>query len=220
LALALIALAALTWTALTTGVGVAAAAGAGVAHPPARAGLVVYLGVRLDESEVNDPVIAADLEQMRATAVVDAQTAAADPLGVQRLVQRGVDVEDGGHGNQRGLGRRASRLLWTRADQDVRAARLLDSLTGRPIKVFVPGRRINAWDIHDTHDAHLLVVVPDTTLVADQRGVSRVPPLQARQIYLVNGEGASNAKLAALLATLEQRLRVGGLTGTPLDALT
>jgi len=111
-------------------------------------------------------------------------------------------------------------LLWTRADQDVRAAREIDSLTGQPIKMFVPGRRINAWDMYDTHDAHLLVVVPDTTLEAATRYPTRVPTLQARQIYLVKGEGASDTQLTAMLATLDQRLISAGLNGAPLDALT
>jgi hypothetical protein len=219
LAVGLVALAALGWAGLTTGVGVAAAAGAGVAHPPAEAGPVVYLGVRLDESEINDPAVAADLVALRATAVIDAQTATADPVGVEQLIEQGIDVEDGGHGDQPGLGPPASALLWTRADQDVRAARQIDSLTGQPIRVFVPGRRINAWDLHDTHDAHLLVVVPDTTLVADGRTPVRVPPLGAHQIYLVRTQGASDAQLVSLLGTLEQRLASAGLSGAPLDAL-
>jgi len=220
LAVSLVALAALTWTGLTTGVGVAAAAGAGVAHPPAKAGAVIFVGVRLDETEINDPAIGQALAQLQATAVIDAQTAAADPAGVQSLVARGIDVEDGGRGDQAGLGHPASSLLWTRAGQDVRAAQAIDSLTGQPVKVFVPGRRINAWDIHDTHEAHLLVVVPNATLVAGTESPSRILSLKARRIYLIKGEGASDAQLTALLGTLEQRMVAVGLSGAPLDTLT
>jgi processive 1,2-diacylglycerol beta-glucosyltransferase len=218
LTLSALVVAGLAWTGLTTGVGVAAAAGAGVAHPPATAGNVAYLGIRLDGTQIEQASVARDLQQLHATAVIDAQTAAADPAAVQRLVQMGVDVEDGGRGDQRNLGQPASSVLWTRAGQDVDAAREIDSLTGESIRVFVPGRRINAWDIYDGHDAHLLVVVPDTTLVADRTDPG-VPPMAARQIYLVKCEGASPSELHSLLTTLQERLAEARLTGAPLDAL-
>ncbi|MDQ1392875.1 MAG: hypothetical protein QOF30_1852, partial [Acidimicrobiaceae bacterium] len=97
---ALVAAVPLIWAALTSGVGVATAYGAGVAHPRSHSGNVAYIGVRLAESQLTSPVIAQQLADLNASAVVDEQTAAKDPADIQRLVGLGVDVENGGAGRR------------------------------------------------------------------------------------------------------------------------
>ena len=90
----------LAWTGLTTGVDVAAASvGAGVAHPGDGADMVAYVGVRLNAPELADRTIAAELQRMHFTAVVDSATALSEPHGGPR---------PGGHGRRRGQ-RRARR---------------------------------------------------------------------------------------------------------------
>jgi UDP-N-acetylglucosamine:LPS N-acetylglucosamine transferase len=211
----------LTWTGLTAGVGVAAAEGAGVAHPPPGAGSVAYLGVRLDSAELADPGIVTRLIDLDATAVLDARTAEADPAAVKHLGAEGVDVESGGHGQTLGpQGTSTPTALWTRARRDAGAAGVIGVLAGQSVTVFVPGRRLNAWDLVDCHHVRTSVVVPDTTFVAaDFQGPASVGAMAARQIYLVDGLDASPARLAAVLDTVATQLSAAGLPAVPLDTL-
>ena len=62
---ALVAIAALGWTGLTSGVEAAAASvGAGVAHPSDDQTAVAYVGVRLNVSELASPEVVSDLVRM------------------------------------------------------------------------------------------------------------------------------------------------------------
>jgi hypothetical protein len=208
---------ALAWAGLTTGVEVAAAEGAGVAHPPAFAGPVAYLGVRLDNAQLADGQVRADLAAIDATAVVDEQTALADPTAVRVLVAAGVDVESGGHGDGPGVNGALSRpSLWDRANGDAQAGQELSALTGETARVVVPGRRVNAWDLIDCSHDHDTLVRPDQEIAATTGA-----PLafSARHIYLVMGLGASPAQLAATLARVASGLESAGLTGQPLSTL-
>ncbi|HET9692724.1 MAG TPA: glycosyltransferase, partial [Acidimicrobiales bacterium] len=137
----LVALCGAGWIGLTSGVGVAAAAGAGVAHAPAGGGNVVYLGARLDAAELADPSVAAAVESLHASVVVDARTAAAAPGALRSLSAAGVTVVDGGAGWRRDAdGERAHPAPWNRAEQDVTAAGLLARVAGAPVSLFAPGR--------------------------------------------------------------------------------
>ena len=220
-AVAAVALLGLVWTGLTTGVGVAAAEGAGVARPAPGAGEVTYLGVRLTEEQMADPVIANQLASLDATAVVDARTAEADPAALEHLAALGLDVENGGRGVWTDAqGTPIPAALWTRAERDVAAANEIGALTGEPVTFFVPGRRLNVWDLVDSHKAHRSVVVPNTTFVAAHlSGAESVRPLAPHRIYLIDGLGASAARLQTVLTSVGKQLGSAGLPAVPLDAL-
>jgi UDP-N-acetylglucosamine:LPS N-acetylglucosamine transferase len=221
-AAALLAVAAMGWAALTSGVEVAAAAaGVGVAHPAPGVSGVAYVGVRLDRAELVDPSIRAELARMHLTAVVDRATAMAEPAALRALVGLGVGVANGGRGDwSAAAGGDHDPMLWTRAKLDATAGHQLAQLTGTPVTVFVPGRRVNAWDLIECRDTHSSLVVPDHILNAFRTSQASGPiHVTARRIYLVNGLGADPAQLADVLGRLGAGLAVAHLSAAPLAAL-
>jgi UDP-N-acetylglucosamine:LPS N-acetylglucosamine transferase len=220
-AAALVAVAGLAWTGLTSGVEVAAAAaGAGVAHAPAGATTVAYVGVRLNAVELANLGVASDLQRMHLTAVVDRATAMSEPQAVRDLAARGVNVASGGRGDTPGTGHESDPMLWTRARGDARAGQALEQLIGVPVTVFVPGRRVNAWDLIECSDTHSSLVVPDH-IVNAYRAATDVTPLHlsARHIYLINGLDATTSQLSAVLARLGAGLQLAHLSALPLALL-
>jgi len=211
----------LLWAGITSGVGLMTAYGAGVAHPQANAGNVAYLGVRLNAAELLDPAIQQQLVALHATAVVDQQTAFVQPAAVQQLVGRRVDVENGGRGQRLDreghLAGPASRPPWQRARGDVRASQVLERLSGQPVKVFVPGRRVDAFDLVESYTAHARTVVPDR--VFEPTDIDGSMRLAARQVYLVNGATATPIEVEDLLAVVSQQLTAEQLVGAPLVEL-
>jgi UDP-N-acetylglucosamine:LPS N-acetylglucosamine transferase len=208
----------LLWAALTSGVGVVTAYGAGVARPGANVGPVAYLGVRLDETELLDPGIQQQLASLRATAVVDRSTAELDPEAVQHLAMLNVDVESGGAGTRiDSRGHRVSMTPWKRAHVDLQSCALLTKIIGQPVKMFVPGRRLNAFDLVASYTAHSRTVVPDQIVVPDDPDTSL--HLVAHHIYLVNGVRASTAEVSDVLQVIADRLSLAGLVGAPLVEL-
>ena len=209
--------AALGWTGMTTGVELAAASGMGVAHPAANSGGTVFLGARLTAAELNDPRIGVELRGLRATAVVDERTALLAPIAVQTLAHTGVDVESGGRGEWLTENGALSRPApWNRAQDDARASRWLSDLTGQPVRVFVPMRRVNGFDLMASGAAHDTVVVPDGVLDANE---SEGMTFAARHIYILNGLGATPDQLQALLSRVEAGAASQGLLVAPLSAL-
>ncbi|HEX3540019.1 MAG TPA: glycosyltransferase [Acidimicrobiales bacterium] len=208
----------LIWAGLTSGVAAATSFGAGVAHPPSHSGNVAYLGVRLDPSQLPDAGIAQQLVALHATAVVDEQTAASDPTDVQRLVGLGIDVENGGAGAHFDrLGHHVGQSPWRRADGDIAASHFLSRIAGQPVKLFVPGRRLNAFDLVACYGAHNKTVVPDATVQAvDADGLTH---LTARHTYMVNGSNATPAQVRVVLDQLAAVLAQSNLSGAPLSAL-
>jgi UDP-N-acetylglucosamine:LPS N-acetylglucosamine transferase len=208
----------LLWAGLTTGVGMVTAYGAGVAHPPAHVGPVAYLGVRLDEAELVDPAIQRQLASLRASAVVDRVTAELNPQAVQHLASLFVDVESGGAGPRLdSRGKRVNMAPWSRASADAESTRWLARLVGQRINVFVPGRRVNAFDLVASHSAHSVTVVPNRTFGPDDADENY--HLRARHIYLVNGVGSTNAQLSSLLNVITGELDAAHLQGAPLVEL-
>lgn len=218
-AASLAAAAALTWGGLTTGVGVATAWGAGVAHPVAGIGPVAYVAVRLDAAELADPAVDRAVQALGATVVLDRATAYSDPAEVRRLANAGVDIENAGRGAWfTPLGRPVQPEPWTRASGDVAAGRSLSALIGRPVRFFMPGRSVNAFDLIDAARAHDKVVVPDVTVSPSSSG--DLPRPRTRQIWLVDGCGAASGRLLRDLAVLRSELAAAGLTAVPIAALT
>jgi hypothetical protein len=154
--------------------------------------------------------------------VVDGITAVADPAAMRALVVLGVGVASGGRGDWASPARRDhDSTLWTRARLDATAGQELTDLTGAPVRMFVPGRRVNAWDIIECRDTHSSLVVPDHILDAFRSPDESKPiHVTARRIYLVNGLGAGPAQLTDLLARLGAGLAEAHLNAAPLAALT
>ena len=208
----------LAWTGLTTGVGVAAAAGAGVAHPEANVTDVAYVGVRLDPAQLASAATLRELARLDVTAVVDEQTALTDPAGLRRLADAGVDVANGGRGLVRDSDGSIDRPApWNRAAGDVQAGTQLGRIIGEHVDQFVPGRRLNAFDLVDSGQAHAQVVVPNDTWYA--AGPANTGPLQGMQIYMVDGLAASPAQLDRLLQRLSGSLTASHLVAVPFSAL-
>jgi UDP-N-acetylglucosamine:LPS N-acetylglucosamine transferase len=220
-AAAMIAVAALGWTGLTSGVEVAAAAGAGVAHVPGGAHHSAFVGVRLNAEELASPAVQSDLARMHLSAVVDRLTAVAEPQAVRAIVGLGVSVASGGRGDWTTAARHDSdRTLWARAQGDARAGKYLERLTGGPVTVLVPGRRVNAWDLIDCGKAHSSLVVPNHIVDAQQAALIGSPlHLTARHIYLINGLDATPAQLSVVLIRLRVGLTRSGLVAVPLSDL-
>jgi UDP-N-acetylglucosamine:LPS N-acetylglucosamine transferase len=209
---------ALAWTGLTTGVSVATAAGAGVAHPVAGARGVAYVGVRLSSAELADRSIRTRLESLGVTVVVDEQTAGGDPGAVQDLAAQGMDLANGGRGwIHAANGSLEHPAQWNRAQADVDAGHYLSALIGRPVNEFVPGRRVDAFDLFDSGAAHSEVVVPDEVWsTAMDLGDDR---LSSDKIYLLNGLHSTPAQLSELIGHLSDELTANHLVAVPFNAL-
>jgi UDP-N-acetylglucosamine:LPS N-acetylglucosamine transferase len=219
---AMVALAGLAWIGLTSGVEMAAAAaGAGVAHPPAGATNSVFVGVRLNAQELASRPVQSDLQRLDLSAVVDRVTARTEPQAVRTIAALGVGVASGGQGDwTTAAGHDSDPSLWGRAEQDARAGRYLAQLTGAPVTLLVPGRRVNAWDLIDCGNAHSSLVMPDHIIDARRAAPSLSPlRLRARRIYLINGLDATPAQLNAVIARLGAGLARAGLVAVPLNDL-
>jgi processive 1,2-diacylglycerol beta-glucosyltransferase len=207
--------AAVTWAGLTTGVAMATDAGAGVARPARVAGPVAYVGVRLTTADLADPAVDAAVRRLDATAVVDDATVEAAAQAVRSLVAGGVSVASAGIGDEAGD---PDGLPWDQAARDVWAGRQISQLIDAPVTETVPGRRLNVWDLVDCRHAHTALVVPDHVLHPDlaDDGVIRLRP---RDIYLVDGIGATPAQLVSYLSRLQASLGAAELAAAPLATL-
>jgi processive 1,2-diacylglycerol beta-glucosyltransferase len=209
---------AIAWAGLTTGVGVAAAAGVGVAHSPLGTS-AVYVGVRLDGPELASRACRRAVARADASAVIDLWTAEADPRGLWALVREGADLESGGGGQLSGPS-----PPWSEAQSDTTSVQVLSALAARPVEDLVLDRSLSAFDLVDAGSAHLTMVVPGTTLPLAPVGPYpqdelRLPLLQARQIYQVEGAKLSPAQLVVLLGELVSEARAEHLSIAPLSAL-
>jgi processive 1,2-diacylglycerol beta-glucosyltransferase len=215
----MLAVAAIGWGGMTTGVGVAAAStGAGVARPAAALHDVAYVGVRLDVAELTDPAVVATIRRLDLTAVVDDETAGAAPSAVRHLAALGVDVENGGHGCRRGEhSPHQSPELWTRASRDAAAGKALGRLIGRAVPLFVPGRRINGFDLLDTDHAKETLVLAGVEIDPGQAPASM--DVDDRSIVLVNGLRGTPATVLQGIGQLETVLHRQGLRSVPMDDL-
>lgn len=208
--------AAVGWAGLTTGVAMATDAGAGVAHPVRMAVPVAYLGVRLTAAQVCDPAVQSSLRRLQATAVVDDATVQATAPQVRSLVAGGVTIANGGVGTVDGL-KGDHDLPWDRAARDAGAGRQISQLIDAPVTQAVPGRRLTAWDLMDYRHAHTALVVPNHVLhVAAADGPIHLAP---RNIYLVDGSGATPQQLTSYLGRLEAGLQAAQLISEPLASL-
>jgi hypothetical protein len=106
---------------------------------------------------------------------------------------------------------------WSRASADVRAGAWLTRLVGQRVRVFVPGRRVNAFDLVASYNAHSVTVVPNRIIGPDDNDEPN--HLTARHIYMINGVGSTNAQLSNLLQVIQSDLVNSQLQGAPLVEL-
>jgi hypothetical protein len=169
------------YTGLTLGAQAVSAIGVGVAKPPDGVRRTAYLGVRLDDEQLEDPVILAGVKQLDVTVVVDALTARDHAPQLEALAASGVNIANGGWG-------RGTFLRWTRARNDVdKAGDVISHEVGAPTREFVPGRRLDAFDQYYAGRTKQKLVMPNDTFGPDDLPVS----LQADKVYLLDGRGRS-----------------------------
>src|SRR5207244_2915477 len=98
------------------------------------------------------------------------------PDAVQRLRAAGVDVANGGWGHR-------DNVRWSRAQADVvRSDRSIHAACGLRPREFVPGRRVDGFDLASARLAHERVVVVNHILPAG----THVPSVRAGKVYLVD----------------------------------
>src|SRR5207248_4837601 len=99
-------------------------------------------------------------------------------------------------------------LHWGRARSDlVRAPRAIRAATGARCHEFVPGRRIDGFDLASARLVHERVVVPSKTLDPGDAP----PKVRAGQVLIVDGRDATADELVQELQVLEQQLANAGL---------
>jgi processive 1,2-diacylglycerol beta-glucosyltransferase len=192
------------------GVGTAAAHGVAVARAPHHA-LAAYVGVRLNAVELADPNVQRTLAANRLTAVISGQMAAEQPNAVFGLGAAGVDVANGGWGTHGGF-------RWSRAHSDVvRSAHAIRAATNEQIKLFVPARRVDGFDLASCRLSNERIVVAKD---ADGITATSVPELRAGGIYVIDGRPLRTSQLLKVIADLAPAANASDIDIRPLAALS
>jgi processive 1,2-diacylglycerol beta-glucosyltransferase len=194
---------------VVVGVGTAAAHGVAVARPPHHA-LAAYVGVRLNPDELADPRVQAALGSDHVTAIVSGRMATEQPNAMAGLETAGVDVANGGWGGKWGF-------RWSRAHSDVvRSARAIQAATNEPMRLFVPARPVDGFDLATAQLTKERIVVGSD---ADAATLSGVPALHAGHIYVIDGRRLNTSALLTLLADLPQAATAADVDVLPLESL-
>jgi hypothetical protein len=120
-----------------------------------------------------------------------------------------VSIANGGWGH-------GTFLRWTRARNDVdRAGEVIAREAGEPTKVFVPGRRLDAFDRFYAGRTKQRLVVPNETF-----GPGELPTsLEADRVYLLDGRGRHLDEMERAVNALVARLDRGNLRAGSLGEL-
>jgi len=194
---------------LTIGAQAVSAIGIGVAKPPANAVHATYMGVRLDDHQLQDRSLLAEISDLRVSVVVDAQTARRHAWAIDWLAAHRVDIANGGWG-------RGTWLPWNQARDDLdKAGKVLAHEAGSAPVEFVSARRPDAFDQFFSHRARQRLVVPNHTF-----GPESVPAsFEERKIYLLDGRDRDPTAMEVALADIASRLDHNGLHAHPLGEL-
>jgi UDP-N-acetylglucosamine:LPS N-acetylglucosamine transferase len=196
--------------ALTVGAHGVAALGVGVASAPENEPNSVYLGVRVDGRELRRGAVVDRISEMGATLVVDGRTASQASARLADLAAAGVRVANGGWGKSR-------TLRWNRAHDDCdKAWKVISEATGEPVRDFVPGRTLDAFDqfyCHTGKGKQRLVRPNDTFRPED------VPEPLGRRIYLLDGRGRDPVAVGLAIEDFAARVEADGLRVRPLEDL-
>ena len=151
--------------------------GIGVAKVPiASRTSTAYLGVLVDDSELDDPSSLLALGSRGASIVIDAYTVNADPaqLAARECERR---VVNGGCGCR-------SRLRNRRAEEDLGADHLISARLGRKVTGFASAR-LDGFDYYYAIRVHERLVRPNRVLTMQERDARLAPG----EIYLFDGRG-------------------------------
>jgi hypothetical protein len=177
---------------LTLGAQAVSAAGVGVAKAPKTAHDTVYVGVRLDHSQLADADLLAQVRKLGGSVVVDADAARNNRHALELLAARGVDIANGGMGH-------GSFLRWNRAHNDVaKAGKLLAAEAGYAPHEFCPGRRVDAFDQYYAHGQRQKLVVANRTM----RPENLPTHLQDRKVYLLDGRQRDDTAMEVAITDL------------------
>jgi UDP-N-acetylglucosamine:LPS N-acetylglucosamine transferase len=205
---ALCSLAAL-YAGLTVGAQAVAAIGVGVAKPPPNVPHAAYVGVRLDDHQLEDRGLLAQLDGMGVSVVVDAQTAQHHTHALDWLADHGIDIANGGWG-------KGTLLPWNQARNDLdKAGRVLAHETGRSAHEFVSGRRPDAFDQFFSRRARQKLVVPNHSFSPENLPSS----FESRKVYLLDGRDRDRVAMEVAVSDLGSRLEQSGLHAHPLGEL-
>jgi UDP-N-acetylglucosamine:LPS N-acetylglucosamine transferase len=207
-AVALCSLAAL-YAGLTVGAQAVAAIGVGVAKPPSNVQHAAYVGVRLDDGQLEDHGLLAQLDGMGISVVVDAQTAQHHSRAIDWLSDHGVDIANGGWG-------KGTLLPWNQARNDLdKAGKVLAQETGRSAHEFVSARRPDAFDQFFSRRAKQKLVVPNHSFAPEDLPVS----FESSKVYLLDGRNRDRIAMEVAVSDLGSRLEQSGLRAHPLGEL-
>lgn len=199
----------ISYGALTVGAQAATARGVGVAHAPKGSTRTAFVGVRLTDAEANDVRVVNALKTLQATAVVDARTAERTGASLADLNAQGVNIANGGWG-------KGDRYRWNRARSDLgRAGARVSAPMGSRAELFVPGRRIDGFDLVMSRRNHQRIVRADRTI----HNVREAGEVRGGKIYLVDGRDVSADELVAMLAELQSAIAGASLSSAPLSSL-
>ena len=197
------------YAALTLGAQAATARGMGVTRVPKGADTTAFIGVRLTEAQVEDRAVGEQLDALGVTAVVDARTAEHCGQALAALQADGVDIANGGWG-------KGDRFRWNRARSDLsRAGTVMERETGTEQSIFVPGRRIDAFDLLLSRRAHQKIIRPDHVV----RHGDLPGSMHGGAVYLVDARDLSPTELVALLEGMQRELASASLTSAPFGDL-
>ncbi len=200
---------AVLYAGLTVGAQAVAAIGVGVAKPPAHADHVAYVGVRLDDRQLEDRELLDQLDGLGVSVVVDAQTARHHSPAIDWLADHGVDIANGGWG-------KGTLLPWNQARNDLdKAGDVLARETGQPAHEFVSARRPDAFDQFFSRRVKQKLVVPNHTFAPEDLP-SR---FENRKVYLLDGRDRDRVAMEVAVSDLETRLERSGLQARPLGEL-
>ena len=194
---------------LTLGAQAVSAIGVGVAKPPKTAAHTAYVGIRLDHTQLTDPVLLSQIRELGVSVVVDAQAASHRSVELEDLADQGVDIANGGWG-------KGSFLRFTRARNDVtKAGKVIAREAGTPTHEFCPGRRLDAFDQYYSHREKQKLVVANFTV----RPESLPERLQAGKVYVLDGRDRDPTAMEVAVSDLDAQFESAGLRAAPLGEL-
>jgi processive 1,2-diacylglycerol beta-glucosyltransferase len=194
---------------LTLGAQAVSAVGVGVAKPPKGVTHTAYVGVRLDHTQLTDPLLLDEIRTLGVSVVVDAHAASHASVVLARLTTEGVDIANGGWG-------KGSFLRWNRARNDVaKAGRIIAREAGQPAREFCPGRRLDAFDQYYSHNQKQRMVVANHTF----RPESLPLRLESGKVYVLDGRERDATAMEVAVADLETQFAHDGLRAAPLGDL-
>jgi hypothetical protein len=194
---------------LTLGAQAVSAIGVGVAKPPKGVAHTAYVGIRLDHTQLTDPVLLEQIRSLGVTVVVDANAAKNRSVELELLADHGVDIANGGWG-------KGSFLRWNRARNDVaKAGKLIAHEAGQPAREFCPGRRLDAFDQYYSHRQKQKMIVANHTV----RPENLPAHIVSGKVYVLDGRERDATAMEVAVSDLQAQFTHDGMRAAPLGEL-